>query len=174
MNLKKYIREIPDWPKKGVNFKDITTLLEEPVVFQYVIDKLGEPYSKIKIDKVVGIDARGFLLAGAIAYKLKAGVSIARKNGKLPYQTLSKEYSLEYASEVMEMHRGTIKKNEKVLIVDDLIATGGTLTAAGELILEMGGEIVGVAAIIELPFLGGSKKLREKYRVDCLVSYDSE
>lgn len=174
MNLKKYIREIADWPKKGVNFKDITTLLEEPVVFQYVIDKLCEPYSKIKIDKVVGIDARGFLLAGAMAYKLGAGISIVRKKGKLPYKSISREYSLEYASEIIEMHEGTIKRGEKILMADDLIATGGTLTAAGELILEMGGEIVGVAAIIDLPFLGGSKKLREKYRVGCLVSYDSE
>ena len=151
MDLKKYIREIPDWPKKGVNFKDITTLLEEPIVFQYVIDRLSAAYNKTKIDKIVGIDARGFLLAGAMAYKLKTGISIARKKGKLPYRAISRKYSLEYASGVVEMHEGTIKKGEQILIVDDLIATGGTVMAASELAEEMGGEIVGVAAIIDLP-----------------------
>lgn len=173
MDLKKYIREIPDWPKPGVNFKDITTLLENREIFKYIIDKLSEPYSEQQIDKVVGIDARGFLLASAVAYKLGAGISVVRKKGKLPYKTRSRDYALEYASNTIEMHEDTIKPGEKVIVVDDLVATGGTLLATCELVAEMGGEIMGVSFIIDLPFLGGSKKL-EKYKINYLVSYNSE
>ena len=113
MNLKQKIREVPDWPKQGVNFKDITTLLEDRENFKIVIDKLCEPYLGKKIDKIVGIDARGFLFAGAIAYKLDAGVSVVRKKGKLPYKTKSRDYILEYASNTIEMHEDTIKPGEK-------------------------------------------------------------
>jgi len=173
IDLKKYIREIPDWPKPGVNFKDITTLLENKVIFKYLIDKMCEPYTGKQIDKVVGIDARGFLLASAIAYKLGAGVSIVRKKGKLPHKTRSRDYTLEYASATVEMHEDTIKKDEKVIVVDDLVATGGTLKATCDLVEEMGGKIIGISFIIDLPFLGGSKKL-DKYKLNHLVSYNSE
>ena len=173
MDLKQYIREIPDWPKIGVNFKDITTLVENKDVFRYVIDKLCEPYKGNKVDKVVGIDARGFLLSSAMAYKLGAGISIVRKKGKLPYKTKARDYSLEYASATIEMHEGTIKQGERVVVVDDLAATGGTLLASCEIVEELGGEIIGVSYIIDLPFLGGSRKLA-KYKLNYLVSYESE
>lgn len=173
MNLKEKIREVPDWPIKGVNFKDITTLLEDKDVFKYLINKLCEPYLNIQVDKIVGIDARGFLFAGAMALKLNAGISIVRKKGKLPYKTKSRDYILEYASNTIEMHEDTIKPNEKVVIVDDLIATGGTMLASCELVEEMGGEILGISAIVDLPFLNGSSKLK-KYNFNYLVSYESE
>lgn len=173
INLKKYIREVPDWPIKGVNFKDITTLLEDKDIFKYLIDKLCEPYLNQKIDKIVGIDARGFIFAGAMALKLDCGISVVRKKGKLPYKTKSREYVLEYASNTIEMHEDAIKPNEKVIVIDDLIATGGTMLATCELIEEMDGEIIGISAIVDLPFLNGSKKL-EKYTFNYLVSYDSE
>jgi adenine phosphoribosyltransferase len=173
MDIKKYIREVPDWPKPGINFKDITTLLEDKDVFKYVIDELCQPYTGQQIDKLVGIDARGFLLASAMAYKLGAGISIVRKKGKLPYNTKSRDYSLEYASATVEMHEDTIKVGEKVVIVDDLVATGGTLLATCELVEELQGEIIGVSYIIDLPFLERSKKL-EKYKLNYLVSYDKE
>lgn len=175
MDLKQYIREVPDWPKPGISFKDITTLLENKRVFKYIIDELARPYLNLDqdIDKVVGIDARGFLLAPAIAYKLGAGISLVRKKGKLPYKTKSKDYTLEYASETIEMHEDTIKAGERVVIVDDLVATGGTIKAAAELVEEMGGQIIGISFIIDLPFLGGSKKI-ERYNIHYLVSYDHE
>lgn len=171
MDLKTKIREIPDWPKKGVNFKDITPLLEDKEAFNYVINKLAEPYLGQQIDKVVGIDARGFLLASAVAYKLGAGISIARKKGKLPYKTVAHDYTLEYSSNTMEMHEDTIKSGEKVVIIDDLVATGGTMEATLELVEQMGGKIEGISFIIDLPFLGGSKKII-KYQKHWLISYD--
>jgi len=174
MNFKKYIREVPNWPKFGVNFKDITTLLENKEVFKSVIDELCLPYKNKKIDKVVGIDARGFLLAGVVAYKLGAGISIVRKKGKLPYKTKAKNYELEYASATIEMHEDTIKQGERVIIIDDLVATGGTILATIDLIKEMGGEIVGVSVIIDLPFLGGSEKIKNKYDFNCLINYNTE
>src|SRR3989339_1432247 len=140
MDFKKHIREIPDWPKPGINFYDITTLLENKKAFKILIDCLCYPYKDQKIDKVVGIDARGFLLAGAMAYQLSTGVSVIRKKGKLPYKTKTRDYVLEYASETIEIHEDTIKLGEKVIIVDDLVATGGTLLAAAELVEELGGE----------------------------------
>lgn len=174
MDFKKYIREVPDWPKKGVNFKDITTALENKEIFQSIINQLCEPYKNKKIDKVVGIDARGFLLAGAMAYNLKAGLSVVRKKGKLPYKTKSKDYDLEYASATIEMHEDTIENNEQVVIVDDLIATGGTLKATTELVEEFGGKIVGVSVVIDLPFLSGSEKIKNKFNFNYLVKYDRE
>ena len=173
MDFKKYIREVPDWPKKGVRFYDITTLLERGDVFRQLIDKMCEKYKDEKIDRIVGIDARGFLLAGAMAYKLGTGISIVRKKGKLPYKTKFRDYVLEYNSETIEMHEDTIKPGEKVVVVDDLVATGGTLVAALELVEEMGGQIIGLSFIVDLPFLGGSGKLK-KYNLHYLVSYESE
>lgn len=173
-NFKDYIREVPDWPKRGVNFKDITTLLENKDVYRELIDKICEPYLGKKIDKIVGIDARGFLLAGAMAYKIQSGVSVVRKKGKLPYKTKSRDYDLEYASATIEMHEDTIKPGEKVVIVDDLVATGGTILATVELVKELGGEIEGISAVVDLPFLGGSEKIKKESNFDCLVSYESE
>ncbi len=173
MDLRTKIREIQDWPVKGVSFKDITTLLQDGRTFHYVIDKLIEPFSKEKIDKVIAIDARGFLLASAIAYKVGCGVSLVRKQGKLPYNTIEEKYDKEYGPDVLAIHKDTIKKDERVLIVDDLLATGGTMEATVKLIERLGGKIIGICFIIDLPYLGGSKKLN-RYKLHWLVSYDSE
>lgn len=175
MDFKTKIREIPDWPKPGVNFKDITTILEDPECFREVVDKISQHHDKEKIDKIVGIDARGFLLAAPVAYKLNIGLSIVRKKGKLPAKTIAQEYTLEYASNVIEMHDDTIKPGENVFLIDDLCATGGTALAACDLIEKLGGKIIGLSFVIDLPFLGGSKKLKARdYDVRSLVEYDSE
>lgn len=171
MDLKKYIRDIPGYPKPEVNFHDITTLFENKEAFKYVVDKMYENLAGQKIDRVVGIDARGFLLAGILAYKLGVGVSIVRKKGKLPYKTRSRDYTYEYASNTIEMHEDTIKPGEKVIVVDDLVATGGTTLATCELVEEMGGEVLSVNYVIDLPILGGSQKL-SKYKLNYLVSYE--
>lgn len=173
MNLKSHIREVPNWPISGVNFKDITTLLQDPKLFKYVIDQMTKPYLNKTIDKIVAIDARGFLLATPIAYKLGCGVSLVRKKGKLPYQTIEKEYQKEYGPDILTMHQDTIKPGEKVIIVDDLLATGGTVIATVDLVEKLGGEVVGMSFIIDLPFLDGSKKLN-KYNPKFLVTYDHE
>ena len=173
MDLKSKIREIPDWPIKGVSFKDITTLLQDGKTFQYIVDKLLEPFLKEKIDKVVAIDARGFLLASPIAYKIGCGVCLVRKKGKLPHKVIEEKYDKEYGPDVLTMHKDTIKKGERILIVDDLIATGGTVEATIKLVERLGGEVIGISFIIDLPFLGGSKKL-ENYKLNCLIKYDSE
>lgn len=173
MDLRTKIREVPDWPISGVNFKDITTLLQDGDTFKFVIDKMAEPFAEQKIDKIVVIDARGFLLGSVIAYKLGCGVCLVRKKGKLPYKTIEAAYEKEYGPDTLTMHEDTIKPGERVLIVDDLLATGGTLEAAIKLVEQLGGEIVGVSLIVDLPFLGGSKKL-EKYNLHWLVSYDRE
>jgi len=173
MDLKPHIREILNWPINGVNFKDITTLLQDAKLFKYVIDEMAKPFLDKSIDKIVAIDARGFLLATPIAYKLDCGVSLVRKKGKLPYKTIEKSYQKEYGPDSLTMHQDTIQPGEKVLIVDDLLATGGTVTAAADLVEELGGKIVGMTFIIDLPFLGGSKKL-QKYKLNWLVSYESE
>lgn len=173
MNLKTHIREIPDWPIKGVLFKDITTLLQEPKVFRYVIDSMVRPFLRKRVDKVVAIDARGFLLAGPIAYKLNSGLCLVRKKGKLPYKTISESYQKEYGPDVLTIHKDAIKKGDRVLIVDDLLATGGTMEATIKLVERLGGKIVGISFIIDLPFLDGSKKL-SKYRLNFLATYDKE
>jgi adenine phosphoribosyltransferase len=173
MNLKSKIREVPNWPIKGVNFKDITTLLQNKKTFRYVVDELARPFKKIKIDKIVAIDARGFLLAAPVAYKLGLGVVLVRKKGKLPYKTIQATYQKEYGPDTLAMHRDAIKPGEKVLIIDDLLATGGTMLAATKLIEKLKGKIIGISFIIDLPFLDGSKKLK-KYNLHYLVSYDKE
>ena len=175
MDLKAKIREIPDWPKPGVNFKDITTILDDKDAFKEVVDLLIAGLFEQKIDKVVGIDARGFIFAAPIAYKLNTGLAIVRKQGKLPANVISKEYTLEYASNIIEMHDDSIKSGENVVLIDDLCATGGTALAACDLIEKLGGKIIGVSFVIDLSFLNGSKKLQERgYKVNNLVSYDSE
>ena len=175
INLKQKIREVQDWPKKGVNFKDITTLLQDPKFFREVIDQISKPIKNKKINKIIGIDARGFLIAAPVAYKLKIGLSIVRKKGKLPFDTIEKEYELEYAKSIVQMHKDAVKKGEKVILIDDLAATGGTALATCDLIEELGGEIVEICFIVDLPFLGGSDKLKNRgYKVRSLVSYDKE
>jgi adenine phosphoribosyltransferase len=173
IDLKKYIREVPNWPIEGVNYKDITTLLQNPKVFKYTVDEMCRPFEKQKIDKIVAIDARGFLLASPMAYKMNCGVSMVRKKGKLPCKTIEKQYQKEYGVDILTMHEDAIKKGEKVLIVDDLLATGGTIAATVEMVEELGGKIIGMSFIIDLPFLGGSKKLA-KYNLKYLISYDGE
>jgi len=173
IDLKKYIREIPDWPVKGVNFKDITTLLQKPKVFRYTVDQMCKPFLNQKIDKIVAIDARGFLLAAPMAYKMKCGVVLVRKKGKLPYKTIERKYQKEYGVDILTMHQDSINKNDKVLIVDDLLATGGTIAASAEMVEKLGGKIVGMSFIIDLPFLGGSEKLKN-YKLKYLIKYDSE
>jgi len=173
MNLKSKIREVPNWPIKGVNFKDITTLLQDKKVFKYVVDEMAKPFKDKKIDKVVAIDARGFLLATPIAYKIGAGVSLVRKKGKLPYKTIQATYQKEYGPDTVTMHNDTIKPGEKVLIVDDLLATGGTLEASIKLVEKLKGKIIGISFIVDLPFLKGSEKLK-KYNLHYLVSYEKE
>jgi len=173
MDLKQQIREIPDWPIKGVNFKDISTVIEDPEALRFVIDKLLEPYQGKKIDKVVGIDARGFLLCSAMAYQLNAGCVMIRKKGKLPWKTIQRDYALEYGTNTIEMHEDSIKPGEKVIIVDDLLATGGTMAATIDLVNQLGGNIVGISFIIELAFLKGREKLGE-YPVYAQVKYEQE
>ena len=142
--IKSKIREVPDWPKKGVSFKDITPLLQDKRLFCEMVGLLASPYLGKKIDKVVGIDARGFILAAAVAYRLKTGLAIVRKKGKLPSETISKKYSLEYASNVLEMHKDSILPGERVIVVDDVLATGGTMKATVDLIKKLKGKIIGI------------------------------
>jgi len=169
------IRKIPDFPKQGILFYDITTLFEDSQAFQSCINDLYEYFKFEKIDKVVGIDARGFLLASTLAYKLNAGVSVVRKKGKLPFKTMSASYEKEYGPDTIEMHADSIKPGEKVIIIDDLLATGGTMLGTVDLIKQSGGEIVGIGCVIALTFLPGLKKLEDLgYKVNYLISYDNE
>lgn len=170
MDYKKLIREIRDFPKKGVGFKDITPVLENAAAFKQIIDDLAEPYLNQKIDKVVGIDARGFLLASAVAYKLGAGVAIVRKKGKLPHKTIAEAYELEYGTNEIEIHADAIKPGEKVVIVDDVLATGGTVEVTVRLIERLEGDICGISFLIELGFLKGREKIKG-YSVYSLVNY---
>jgi len=167
-SLKSKIRSIPDWPRKGIIFRDITPVLEDKKLFQFLINKLAEFCKNKKIDKIVGVDARGFILASALAYKLKTGLSLVRKKGKLPGKTVGKKYTLEYASETLEMHRGAVKPGEKVLLCDDLLATGGTMSATCDIVKKLGGEIVEIVFFIELKDLKGKKKLKG-YNVKSLI-----
>jgi len=164
------IRNVPDWPKKGVSFKDITPLLREKKLFYKTIDFLISPYLKKKVDKIVGIDARGFILAAAAAYKLKTGLAIVRKKGKLPSKTVSRSYSLEYASNTLEMHEDSILPGERVVIIDDVLATGGTMAATVGLVKELGGKIVGIEFLIELIYLKGRKNLKNQ-KIRSLLKY---
>jgi len=173
MDIKPFIREVPDWPIKGVNFKDITTLLLDHKLLKYAVDEMIKPFNDMKIDKIVAIDARGFLLATPIAYNIGCGVSLVRKEGKLPYKTIQESYQKEYGVDVLTMHEDSIQKGEKVLVVDDLLATGGTVEATIKMIERLGGIVIGASFIVDLPFLGGSAKL-SKYKLNCLVSYDGE
>ncbi|MBB1250441.1 MULTISPECIES: adenine phosphoribosyltransferase [unclassified Rhizobium] len=167
------IRNIPDYPKPGIMFRDITTLLGNPRAFRRAIDELVHPYAGTKIDKVAGIEARGFILGGAIAHQLSAGFIPIRKKGKLPHDIVRIAYSLEYGVDEMEMHRDAVQPGEKVILVDDLIATGGTAEGAVKLLRQMGAEIVAACFVIDLPELGGRKKLEDLgVTVRTLISFD--
>src|SRR5258708_18397054 len=168
--LKRLIREVPDFPKPGINFYDITTLLQDPTGLRAVIDGLGGGYQDQRIDKVVGIEGRGFIFAPAVAYALHAGFAPVRKPGKLPAATKRVEYKLEYGTDALEIHVDAINKGERVLIVDDVLATGGTARAAADLVADLGGELAGLGFVIELDFLRGREKLPE-YAVQSLVHY---
>ncbi len=168
--LKSKIRSVPDWPKKGVVFRDITPILEDKKAFHFLIEEMARFCQAEKIDKVVGIDARGFILAAPLAYKLGVGLAILRKKGKLPYQTVAKKYSLEYAAEILEMHKDTIRKGEKVLLCDDLLATGGTMAATVDIIERLGGEITAILFFLELKDLKGREKLRG-YKIKSLIKF---
>ena len=160
-DLQDHIRSIPDWPKKGVIFRDITTLMDDRLIFRKMIDAFVYRYLKAEIDVIVAIDARGFIIGAPLAYLLNTSFVPVRKKGKLPYETITQAYSLEYGNAEVEIHTDALKKGDQVLLVDDLIATGGTMLAAANLIQSLGADIIEAAAIIDLPDLGGSKKLRD-------------
>ena len=155
------IRSINDYPKPGIIFRDITTLLGNPRTFRRAVDELVQPYAGMKIDKIAGMEARGFILGGAVAHQLSAGFVPIRKKGKLPHTTVRVAYSLEYGVDEMEMHVDAVQPGEKVILVDDLIATGGTAEGAVKLLRQMGAEIVSACFVIDLPDLGGRKKLED-------------
>lgn len=157
--LKNIIRDIPDFPKKGIVFKDITTLLSDGRSFHRMIDLIAHRYLGQRIDQVVGVEARGFILGSALAYKLGTGVTLVRKPGKLPYKTRCKTYALEYGTDTLEIHEDAFKPGDRVLVADDLLATGGTMAAVVELVQELGAEVVECAFMAELEFLNGRKRL---------------
>ena len=159
MHLADTIRTIPDYPKKGILFRDITTLLGDARAFRRAVDELVQPWAGTKIDKVAGVEARGFILGGAVAHQLSAGFVPIRKKGKLPHTTVSIPYSLEYGLDQMEMHDDAVSRGERVILVDDLIATGGTAEAAIKLLQQMGAEVVAACFVIDLPDLGGAAKI---------------
>jgi adenine phosphoribosyltransferase len=173
MDLRSLIRDVPDFPKPGIVFKDITTLTKDPEGLRAAVDAIAERYAGANIDLVVGIESRGFVFGAAVAYKLGVGFVPARKPGKLPAPAVSEEYELEYGTDALEIHRDAIGAGQRVLIVDDLLATGGTAAAAARLVSGLGGKIVAIAFLIDLAFLRGRDKLAG-YEVFSLIEYDSE
>lgn len=168
--LKELIREIPDFPKLGVDFKDITPLLADKKAFTYTIDAIAQLFDRDEIDKVLGIEARGFMVAAPLAYKFTAGLIPVRKQGKLPWEVESESYALEYGEDRLELHKDAINPGERILIVDDVLATGGTARATAELTERCGGKVSGIAFLMELSFLGGRQKL-EGYQLHSLLKY---
>ncbi len=168
MAIKSRIRSIPDYPKPGIIFRDITTLLQDPVGFRVTVEGLVQNFQADRVDKVAGVEARGFILGGAVAHQLNAGFIPVRKKGKLPWQTIGQDYALEYGTDRVEIHTDAILEGERVLLIDDLIATGGTAAAAIELIRQTGGKIIGAAFVIDLPDLGGRKRI-ESMGVDVVA-----
>ena len=162
MELKKYIRSIPNYPKKGILFRDITTLIKNKEAFRETINQLGNLASKIKFDKLVAIESRGFIFASTLSYNLSKSLILMRKKGKLPSDTFSQDFVLEYGKATIEVHKDSINKNDSVVIIDDLIATGGTSEAAAKLVEKSGGKVAGFIFVINLYDLGGVKKLKEK------------
>ena len=172
MNIKNKIRVIEDFPKIGISFKDITTLIQDKDAFKYTIDTLAKTLKDKNIDLVVGPEARGFIFGTPLAYALGAGFVPVRKKGKLPGETISVEYDLEYGTDILEIHKDSIKPGQKVVIVDDLLATGGTIQSVARLVEALGGEVVSMDFIIELTGLNGREKLKN-YRINSLVKYES-
>jgi adenine phosphoribosyltransferase len=168
--LKDYIRDIPDFPKEGIVFKDITPLLADKKAFTYVIDAIAHHFDRDEIDKVLGIEARGFMVAAPLAYRFTAGLIPVRKKGKLPWDVQSQEYELEYGSDHLEMHSDAVTPGERILIVDDVLATGGTASATARLTERCGGKVAGIATIMELSFLEGRSRL-EGYEYYSLISF---
>jgi adenine phosphoribosyltransferase len=172
-DLKAAIRTIPDYPKPGIMFRDITTLLGEPRAFRRTVDELVQPWAGSKVDKVAGIEARGFILGGAVAHQVSAGFVPIRKKGKLPFKSVSVGYTLEYGTAEIEIHEDALLKDERVLLVDDLIATGGTAEAACKLLKQMGANILAACFIVDLPELGGAERIRKLgVPVRTLVAFD--
>ena len=159
--LREKIRDVPNFPKEGILFKDITTLLKDPDAFHQVVDLMAAAYRDKTVELVVGVESRGFIFGGALAYELHAGFVPVRKEGKLPYQKISESYALEYGSAVLEIHQDAIRPGQAVVIVDDLLATGGTARATARLVQQLGGRVVGISFLIELKFLKGAESLRE-------------
>ena len=173
MELKDAIRTIPDFPKPGIMFRDVTTLMGDPRAFRQAVDELVQPWAGAKIDKVAGIEARGFILGGAVAHQLSAGFIPIRKKGKLPGAVISESYTLEYGEATVEVHDDAILPGEKVLLVDDLLATGGTAEAGIKLIERLGAQVVGCAFVVDLPDLGGRKRLEAMgMEVHALCAFD--
>jgi adenine phosphoribosyltransferase len=173
MDFKTVIRTIPDHPKKGIMFRDVTTLFGNPRAFRRAIDELVQPYAGLRIDKVAGIEARGFILGGAVAHQLSTGFVPVRKKGKLPFTVLGEDYALEYGTDRVEIHTDAVKMGDNVLVIDDLIATGGTCVAAIKLLERAGANVVGCSFVIDLPELGGADKIRALGKqVATLVAYE--
>ncbi|MDA3787747.1 MAG: adenine phosphoribosyltransferase [Desulfobacula sp.] len=173
MDLKETIRSIPDWPIKGVIFRDLTTLMQNPQAFKESCDILYDRYKDMDIDKIVGIDARGFVFGAVLAYKLGIGFIPVRKKGKLPWKTSQETYSLEYGEDTLEIHEDAVEKGEKVIIVDDLIATGGTVGATVKLVNKLGADIIECAFIVELPDLKGRDKIQD-CKVFSITKFEGE
>ncbi|HEX3553940.1 MAG TPA: adenine phosphoribosyltransferase [Thermoanaerobaculia bacterium] len=169
-DLKAHIREVPDFPKPGILFYDITTLLQDPLALRMTVDRFVWLFARKRIDKVVGIESRGFMFAPIVAYDLNAGFVPVRKPGKLPYHKIRETYDLEYGTDSIEMHDDAIQPGEQVLIVDDLVATGGTALAAAKMVESLGGKVAGFGFIVELTFLPGRQKL-QGYEVESLIRY---
>jgi adenine phosphoribosyltransferase len=168
--LKDHVRDIPDFPKEGIVFKDITPLLADEKAFTYTIDAIAHHFDRSEIDKVLGIEARGFMVAAPLAYRFTAGLIPVRKKGKLPWDVESQEYELEYGTDLLEVHKDAIEPGERILVVDDVLATGGTAKATAQLTERCGGKVAGIATIMELAFLGGRSRL-EGYDFYSLISY---
>lgn len=171
--LEKSIRNIPDFPKPGILFRDVTTLIQDKTAFKKAVDLLAKKYKNLKIDKVVGVEARGFIFGAALAYKTGAGFVPVRKKGKLPHKTISTTYELEYGTDTLEIHKDALTPGEKVLIIDDLLATGGTVKAVVDLVRQLQGKIVGIGFVIELVDLHGRDKLKE-YPLFSLIKFQGE
>ena len=169
--IKSKIRDIPDFPREGIIFKDITTVLKDPEAFKHAIDSLAKHYEKQKLDYIAGIEARGFIFGSALAYKMGIGFIPIRKPGKLPHKTETVSYDLEYGKDSLEIHCDAVEPGEKVLIVDDLLATGGTADAAIKLVKKIGGIVAGIAFVVELEFLEGRKKLPQDCNITRLITF---
>jgi adenine phosphoribosyltransferase len=169
--LKEFVRDIPDYPKPGIVFKDITPLLADAAAFSVAIDSLTSPFVRDRVDKVLGIEARGFVFAAPVAYRYRAGFVPVRKAGKLPWEIEREEYALEYGTDLLEIHKDAVHPGEQVLIVDDVLATGGTAAAVIRLVERLGGTVVGLAFLMELGFLNGRDKVGD-YRVQTVLQYE--